>query len=62
LFTAAAAGGAGLLLFGVGLLLFGTCQVKKNDVGIFVQSRPHFFFVTKLGFKKWQKKHPVQKF
>jgi len=43
LFTAAAAGGAGLLLFGVGLLLFGTCQVKKNDVGIFVQSRPHFF-------------------
>jgi len=20
-----------------------------------VQSRPHFFFVTKLGFKKWQK-------
>ena len=29
LFTAAAAGGAGLLLFGVGLLLFGTCQVKK---------------------------------
>ena len=55
LFTAAAAGGAGLLLFGVGLLLFGTCQVKKNDVGIFVQSRPHFFFVTKIGFKKWQK-------
>jgi hypothetical protein len=34
---------------------------QKNDVGIFVQSRPHFF-CDKTWIQKMAKKHPVQKF